>query len=143
MKVKSCLQGVRYLWARGRDHRARGRDGGAVTVELAMVLPVLMATIVAGLWAVGIVISNIRCVDAARDTARAVARGESAETAQQLGLRAAPSGAAIEINREGADVSVVVTAKVDPKSAVFGGLPTVPITCHATVQAEPTETQAP
>jgi len=118
-------------------------EGGTVTVELAMVLPVLMATIVAGLWAVGLVISNIRCVDGARDAARAVARGESAETAQQLGLRAAPPAAAIEISHDGSDVRVVVSAKVDPKSAVFGGFPTVPITCHATVQAEPAETQAP
>ncbi len=50
---------------------------GAVTAEVAIALPVLLTLLFLGIWLIGVVTTNIRCIDAARDVARAVARGES------------------------------------------------------------------
>ncbi|MEU4390421.1 TadE family type IV pilus minor pilin [Kribbella sp. NPDC023855] len=112
---------------RRRTHR------GSVTAEVALVLPVLLAVLAAGLWLIGTVITNIRCIDAARDTARAVARGEPTEAARRLGQRSAPSGATITITQTDSTIHVQVVAT----SATPPGVPTAEAT--ATVQTEPTD----
>lgn len=56
--------------------RGRCRDGGAVTAEAAMALPVLVAFVLALVWALAAAADQIRCVDAARAGARAAARSE-------------------------------------------------------------------
>lgn len=67
---------------RGR-HRGRTASGygcgdrGAVTAEAAVVIPVLVAFVMALLWALMAVSDQIRCVDAARAGARAAARSEA------------------------------------------------------------------
>ena len=119
------------------------QDKGAVTAETAIALPVLVVLLLAGLWAVGVVMANIRCVDAARDVARAVARGEPAGEAQRIGEQAAPPGATVRISRAGSDVRVVVSAAVDLDWALLKGLPSVDVEGHATVQAEPGAVEAP
>jgi Flp pilus assembly protein TadG len=122
--------------------RGRVVERGAVTAEVAMVLPVLIATMLFGVWMVGVVVANIRCVDAARDVARAVARGESPEAAQQIGLRAAPLGAAVSIIRDGSDVRVVVSSKLSMDGALLRELPPIAVKGEATIQAEPGTTGA-
>lgn len=117
--------------------RGRAVERGAVTAEVAMVLPVLIATMLFGVWVVGVVVANVRCIDAARDVARAVARGESPEAAQQIGLRAAPLGAAVSIIRDGSDVRVVVSSKLSMDGALLRELPPIPVKGEATIQAEP------
>jgi Flp pilus assembly protein TadG len=118
-------------------------DKGAVTAETAIALPVLVVLLLAGLWAVGVVVANIRCVDAARDAARAVARGEPAAEAQRIGEQAAPPGATVRIDRAGSDVRVVVSAAVDLDWALLKGLPSVQVGGNATVQAEPGVEETP
>ncbi|MDP9241529.1 MAG: pilus assembly protein, partial [Actinomycetota bacterium] len=54
----------------------RRSDGGSVTAELATALPVLVFLLAVALGAVGAVTAQLRCVDAAREGARAAARGE-------------------------------------------------------------------
>jgi hypothetical protein len=113
------------------------RDRGAVTAETAIVLPVLVVLLLVGLWAVGVVVANIRCVDAARDVARAVARGEPGDVAQRIGERSAPPGAVIGISRDGADVRVVVNADVQLDWVLLSELPSVEVRGQAAVQIEP------
>jgi Flp pilus assembly protein TadG len=108
-----------------------------VTAETAIVLPVLIVLLLVGLWAVGVVVANIRCVDAARDVARAVARGEPGDVAKRIGERSAPGGAAVGISREGAEVRVVVAAEVNLDWVLLSKLPSVEVRGQAAVQNEP------
>jgi hypothetical protein len=118
--------------------RATGRgDHGAVTAEVAMAIPVLLATMVLGLWMAGVVIANIRCIDAARDVARAVARGEPPQTAQQLGTRTAPAGATVSVAQDGPDIHVTVAANVTPDWPLLAKLPPIHAQGKATIQSEP------
>lgn len=117
---------------------ARRGEGGAVTAEVAVVLPVLLAMLVFGVWMAGVVIENIRCIDAARDVARAVARGEPPQSAQQLVRRTAPVGATFSITRDGSDIQVTVAADVTPHWPLLAKLPPIKVKGQATIQPEPT-----
>ncbi len=115
-----------------RTHR------GAVTAEVAIALPVLLTLLFLGVWLIGVVTVNIRCIDAARDVARAVARGESPESAQEIGRRTAPADAIITISRTDSDIHVTVTATPRLSAPLLAALPASPITAEATVQSEAT-----
>ncbi|WP_433164934.1 TadE family type IV pilus minor pilin [Kribbella sp. CA-247076] len=116
---------------------------GAVTAEIAIALPVLLTLLYLGVWLIGVVTTNIRCIDAARDVARAVARGESPETAQEIGRRTAPPNAAITITRTGPDIQVTITATPHRNAPLLSALPSTPITAKATLQSEPTSEAPP
>lgn len=122
--------------AQGRTRMTR-RQHGAVTAEMAMALPVLTLLLMIGMWAIGVVVANIRCVDAARDVARAAARGEPPEAVAAIGERSAPAGANVDINRHGPDVVVLVSADVRLDWPVLGALPPVRVKGMATIQTEP------
>jgi hypothetical protein len=113
----------------------RAGQRGSVTAETAIVLPVVVLMLVTAGWAIGVVVAQLRCVDAARDAARAVARGEPVEEAQRLGARSAPPGATVDVRQAGGDVTVVVTATVDVP--VLGHGRPVRVQGHASVQVEP------
>lgn len=82
--------------------RKRGdRDRGYVTAEAALVIPALVLFAALLVWALMAAAAQIRCVDAARAGARAAARSEPAEVAVKAALSAAPSGARVELEREG------------------------------------------
>jgi hypothetical protein len=80
-----------------RPPPARGRDRGTVTAETAVVLPALVVVLVLCLWSVTVVGQQLRCIDAARTGARALARGEQPEEARAAAQRAAPDGAHISL----------------------------------------------
>lgn len=122
----------------GRQPLRTRTQHGAVTAEVAIALPLLLTLLFLGVWLIGVVTTNIRCIDAARDVARAVARGESPETAEELGRRTAPSNATITITRTGADIHVTVTAMPHRNASLLTALPATPITATATLQSEPT-----
>jgi Flp pilus assembly protein TadG len=118
----------------------RTRDEhGSVTAEAAFVFPVLLAVLALGLWLIGTVITNVRCIDAARDTARAVARGESLESARQLGERAAPPGATITITRQDLTIRVEVTADPAKPRGLLAVLPRPTPKATAVIQSEPAQ----
>jgi hypothetical protein len=106
---------------------APGRERGAVTAETAVVLPVLVAVTLGLVWLVCLGIAQVRVVDAARETARAVARDEVTGQAIELGKRVAPDGAAIAVHDDGDSVEVVVTADVRGPGGLFGFLPSVEV----------------
>lgn len=80
---------------------ARSGDRGAVTAEAAMVLPVLVAFVLALVWALVAASDQIRCVDAARAGARAAARSEPEDAVRSAAHEAAPGGARVSVERAG------------------------------------------
>lgn len=91
-------------------------DRGSATAELAVGLPVLVLLLLAAVTAVSAATTSLRCVDAARESARAAARGEADPAG--FGRRAAPDDARIEVTVDGDVVRVRVTAPVRPLGAL-------------------------
>ncbi|MGW4700862.1 TadE family type IV pilus minor pilin, partial [Streptomyces sp. NPDC004285] len=79
----------------------RRSDRGFVTVEAALVLPVLAVFTVTLLWALAAAAAQIRCVDAARAGARVAARSEPVASAEAAARAAAPEGAPGAVARAG------------------------------------------
>ncbi|WP_425576965.1 TadE family type IV pilus minor pilin [Streptomyces kunmingensis] len=104
-----------------------------VTAEAAVVLPVLVMFTMALVWALLAAAAQIRCVDAARTGARAVARQEARDAAISAARQAAPSGARIEVSREGDLVRVTVRAR-----AAGPGLLALDLSAQAVAAAEET-----
>ena len=105
-----------------------------VTAETAVVLPVLLFVLAGAVAAVTVVGGQLRCVDAAREGARAAARGEDVATVEALVLRAAPAGVTVSVTRAGDDVRVGVVGRIAP----LGAIPLdVPVSAEATARLEP------
>ncbi len=105
-----------------------------VTAETAVVLPVLLLVLVGAVAAVTVVAAQLRCVDAAREGARAAARGEDAATVSGWVGRAAPEGVRTDVTAAGEEVRVQVSAEVAP----LGPLPwRVTVSAEAVAQVEP------
>lgn len=105
-----------------------------VTAETAVVLPVLLLVLAAAVSAVTVVGAQVRCVDAAREGARAAARGETPATVSELVRRTAPAGAVVDVALAGDEVRVRVSAPVAP----LGPVPLeVPVAAEAAALLEP------
>ena len=117
--------------ARRRDER------GAVTAEAALVLPLLVALTAALCWLLGVGAAQVRTVDAAREAARVVARGEDEGTATALAQRIAPEGAVVAISAGEVEVRVRVTAQVDGPGGLLGALPGATVDSTAVAAPEP------
>ncbi len=105
-----------------------------VTAETAVVLPVLLLVLAGAVAAVTLVGAQLRCVDAAREGARAAARGDDAATVAQIVRRIAPDGATTTSSVDGEQVRVIVTAEVAP----LGPVPlSVDLSAEAVAQREP------
>ena len=108
-----------------RDRNARG----AVTAELALVLPLLVAVTTGLVWLLAIGADQLRAVDAARETARALARGDAPGAAIGIGERVAPAGASVRVSTSGGQVHVTVTGEAAGPGGLFAALP--PAELHA------------
>ncbi|CAN5335857.1 hypothetical protein BH24ACT9_BH24ACT9_02470 [soil metagenome] len=109
-------------------------DAGMVTAETAVVLPVLILVLAAALAAVSVVTAQMRCTDAAREGARAAARGESDTAVRQIAASSAPDGSTVSVTRDGDTATVQVSASV----ALLPGLgPSVTVSDSATAALEP------
>jgi hypothetical protein len=106
-------------------------DRGSVSVEAAIGLSAL--TIVGGVLLAGISAGadHIGCVDAAREAARLLSRGEPAR-AEQAVRDIAPSGARLDVHRVGDEITAGVEA--EPAS---GLLPGIRLRASASAFAEP------
>ena len=85
-----------------------------VTAETAVVLPVLLLVLAGAVAAVVVVGAQLRCVDAAREGARAAARGDPPPTVAEIVRAAAPDGAVVGVTTEGDQVRVAVAVDVAP-----------------------------
>lgn len=116
-------------------HPARSQRG-TVTAEAAIVLPLVAAFALALMWLVSVTIAEVRCVDAARDAARALARGDDTAAAAAAARRAAPKLARVEWSRDGTSVSVTVSWVAEPPGWLLVPFPGVPVRSTSSVEAE-------
>lgn len=107
-----------------------------VTAETAVVLPIVIAVVMGLVWLVSLGVTQVRVVDAARETARAVARDESPSRAIELGQRVAPEQSRITIENEGDTVKVSVRADVRGPGGLFRFLPSVQVDAETVAAKE-------
>jgi hypothetical protein len=115
----------------------RHDEAGAVTAETAMALPLIAIFTVSMAWLVSIGITEVRALDAARETARAAARSEGAGAAASLGHRVAPAGSRITLSRSGGAVVARVTSPVNGPAGLFGRWASFRVTAEAVAAEEP------
>jgi hypothetical protein len=104
-----------------------------VSAELAAAVPALLLVLSAGVAAVGLGVDQVRCVDAARLAARALARGDPTAAATAVAARAAPAGAVVVVVVSGVDVTVRVSSTRE-----VGGWRALTVSGSATAQREET-----
>jgi hypothetical protein len=102
-----------------------------------MVLPVLVAVTVGLAWLLALTATQVRVIDAARETARAAARGDSRSSAIDLGRRVAPAGSRFLVEEVGDTVVVTVRAEVRGPRGLFEFLPGVQVDAEAVAAQEP------
>jgi hypothetical protein len=114
----------------------RRQEAGVVTAETAIVSMGLVVVAVSMLFVVAVGMAQVRCVDASRDVARALARGESDARSLDLGRLTAPTGARISTRTAGGVVQVEVSATVTGPGVLrrFGG---VQVASTSAVASEP------
>lgn len=111
-------------------------ERGAVTAELALGLPVLMAVTVGLVWLLSIGAAQVRTVDAARETARAVARGDDEGAAVAVGERVAPDGVRVDVISSDGRVVVRASGQVPGPGGLFAFLPGADVSAEAVAVAE-------
>ncbi|GAB3245176.1 TadE family type IV pilus minor pilin [Nocardioides dilutus] len=110
-----------------------------MTAELALVLPMLVAVTVGLVWLLAVGSAQVRTVDAARETARALARGDEQAAALARGRQVAPPGSTFTVVRTGGEVRVTVSDEVTGPGGLFSRLPTPTVRAEA-VAADEQET---
>jgi hypothetical protein len=79
----------------------------------------LVVIILGAVWIVAVGLAQLRCADAAREAARAAARGEDTAAVSRLAENVGPAGAQVEIRRHSDLATVEVSARV-PLPVPFG-----------------------
>ena len=124
---------------RRRDRRrTRRRESGAVTAETAIALPLIAIFTVSMAWLVSVGITQVRALDAARETARAAARSEGSGQALALGRRVAPAGSKISVGHSDRTVVVKVDSPVTGPAGLFGHWAGFRVKAEAVAAQEPT-----
>jgi hypothetical protein len=108
---------------------------GAATAELALGIPLLVSLTIVLAWLLSIGIAQVRMVDAAREAARASARGDPQRVAVALGLRVAP-GASVSVSARAGDVVATASDAVSPPGGLLGFLPAVRVHAEAVAASE-------
>lgn len=116
----------------------RTDERGTVTAEAAVVMPTLVLFTIGMTWLASLGVTHVRAVDAARETARTVARGESVGRASAVGRRVATTGSVIHVERGGRTVVVTVRSPVRGPGGLFGMLPAFDVHAQAVAVREPT-----
>ena len=98
-------------------------------------MPAVILLLMTILSAISAVMIKLECVDAARQAARAEARGESGTA---VGARAAPTGAHVTVTDDGDTIRATVRAAVPPLGGLVPGLKV-----SGTAVAEPEPGAAP
>ena len=118
-----------------RRRRSRG-ERGAVTAELALGLPLVLAVTVGLVWLLAAASAQIRVVDAARESARSVARGDSESEARAVASQIAPAGAKVQVAIAGGRVSVTTSAEIEGPGGLFDFFPGVTVRSEAVALLE-------
>jgi hypothetical protein len=107
-----------------------------VTAELMTIAPFAVAVAFLLLWIVSLGLTEVRLADAARETARLVARGESHATAEQMARQHAPGRATVRVATHDGTVRVTVTAQSRLPIPFFSGLGSQSMDATAVAAAE-------
>ncbi|MEJ7833105.1 MAG: TadE family protein [Nocardioides sp.] len=102
-----------------------------MTAELALALPILVAVTLGLVWLLALGSAQIRVVDAARETARSMARGDSMDEAVAAGERVAPAGSQVSVSRGDGWVIATATGRVRGPGGLFSFLPGVRVEAEA------------
>jgi hypothetical protein len=119
-----------------RRRRRPAGDAGMATAELAVAMPVLALVVGALLWSLQIAGAHLACGAAAREAARALARGESgAVLADRAG--ALPAGARLEVRERPDSWQVSVRLPARRGAGLAALLPAIEIRGEAVAAKEP------
>src|SRR3954447_11841394 len=102
-----------------------------------MALPLIAIFALSMAWLVSIGITDVRAIDAARETARSTARADSTGEATTLGHRVAPEGSRISVSRSGGAVVARVSSPVNGPAGLFGRWASFRVTAEAVAAREP------
>jgi Flp pilus assembly protein TadG len=108
---------------------------GAATAELALAIPLLVSLTLGLVWLLSVGAAEVRMVDAAREAARATARGDAVSEAVARGEQVAPGSTVTVVTRDGRVVSTA-TGSVAPPGGLLGFLPPVRLRAQAVAAAE-------
>ena len=101
-----------------------------------MALPLLLAVTLGLVWLLSLATAQVRMVDATRETARAVARGDDVHAALERGRDVAPPGARLTVATSGDEVVVSGTVRVDGVGGLLEVLPGVRLEAEAVAVRE-------
>ena len=108
---------------------------GAATAELALGIPVLVSLTIGLVWLLTVGVAQVRMVDAAREAARAAARGDPVPAAVEEGRRVAP-GADVSVSSADGDVRARADDVVGSPGGLLGFLPDVHVHAEAVTSSE-------
>ena len=109
---------------------------GAATAELALAIPLLLSLTIGLVWLLSVGAAQVRMVDAAREAARATARGDPVPEAEARGEQIAPPGSTVAVVTRDGDVVSTATGSVDPPGGLLGFLPAVSLHARAVAALE-------
>jgi hypothetical protein len=101
-----------------------------------MAVPLLLALTVGLVWLLSLGFAQVRLVDATRETARAVARGDPTDASVARGLEVAPTGSDLSVSAADGQVVVRGTVSVDGIGGLFDALPSVLLSAEAVAAVE-------
>jgi hypothetical protein len=116
----------------GGSKEGASKEGGMVTAELAVTTLAAFAVLTMMCWGIYLVVTQLRCVDAAAAVARQAARADAAAVAKAKA--GAPTGATIMIDKRPNLVTVTVRVRARPLGRWMAA---VPLEARAQVVPEP------
>ncbi len=125
------------------DASTRHAERGSVTAEAAIVLPIVAAFALTLIWMLSVGIAQVQAVDAARDAARAIARGEDDEQAIAQAQRTAAEGSRVDVKRGDGSVKVTVSVSAGAPGWLLVPLPEVTVGSSSTVEVEGDDAESP
>lgn len=111
------IEGVGVVLLAGSRRRRVSDQQGAVTAEAAVVMPLLVVLVWSLIWLVSLGVAEARVDQAAREVARAIARGEEPAVARSWGEQVAPAAQVRVTEKQG-----VVRVEVFEQVRAPGGL---------------------
>ncbi|RYB90190.1 pilus assembly protein [Nocardioides glacieisoli] len=115
---------------------SRREEDGAATAELALGIPLLVALTAGLVWMLAVGAAQVRVIDASREAARAVARGDDVASAEAVALRIAPDGARVRFEVGDTQVTVTTRARITGPGGLLGSLPGVTVSAEAVALVE-------
>ncbi|MDO9378150.1 MAG: pilus assembly protein [Nocardioidaceae bacterium] len=118
-------------------------ERGMVTAETAVALPFLVVVAALLAWVVGLGITQVRLVDAAREGARSVARGDDTSQVRAGVVRDAPDGAEVRVQDGSGTARVTVSVRRTLELPLLGSSPGVTLRASSVSATEGDREESP